>query len=448
MRRSQVVFVAVLTALLILPAVAEAKVRTQVLRSGPYQLGGYCTEFVEKSVERPRLSGYVTKMHASLVDGRGRRVNIDSGMLHHVFFNNLDVPRVKGNCNSQPPEVFYGTGEENQSLDLPAGYGYRLRKSDDWEMSGMLMSHRYSEKPVYIRYEVTVDTARRTPVRPLWVRANGCGSSSSYHVRGGGSPGTMDDRVFNWKVPITGRIVAAGGHLHGGSKNLQMRQPACGNRVLYDNKPFYAPADDLLYTIAPRLHEAGPVQTSWFKSRTGIPVTKGETLNLHGLYDAEHARASVMSITHVYVAPTKKAPPAGCSPLPKDAKQSGPKPGLRASAPYQPIPLYKFNRRHWPVELAEPEGRTRRLPDNGTVSLRAFQFSPAKVEIKAGSTIRWRFGDVAEHNITFASGPRAGAGQDGHKGQTTTTQFTTPGRYQFFCYLHPMTMRQQVTVTP
>lgn len=446
-RRSQVVLVAVLATLLVLPAVADAKLRTQVLRSGPFKLGNYRTEYLKQSVERPRFSGYVTKMHASLVDARGRKVTIADGMLHHVFFNNLDVLRVKGNCAARIPEVFYGTGEENQSLDLPAGYGYRLRKTDRWQMSGMLMSHRYAERKVFVQYKVTVDSRPRTPVRPLWVRANGCGQSSSYHVRGGGSPGSLDDRVYRWKVPIGGRIVAAGGHLHAGSKALQMRQPGCANRVLFDNKPSFAPPDDLLYRVVPRLHEAGPVQTSWFSSRTGIPVAKGETLDLHGVYEAQHPRASVMAITHVYIAPSKQAP-VGCAPLPADAKQAAPKPGLRPSAPYQPLPLYTLDRRHRPVEMAEPEGPTTPLADGATVALRAFQFSPEKVVIKAGSTIRWRFGDVAEHNLSFASGPRAVAGQTQGRGTTSSTQFTTPGRYQLFCNLHPMTMREQITVVP
>lgn len=444
MRRT---LLALLAVLLAAPAAAHAKVRTEVFRAGPYTLGDYRTEMLKEPAARPRLSGFVTGMHARLVDSRGRRVRIDDGMLHHVFFKNLDVLRVKGNCTSRQPEVFYGTGEENQSLDLPPGYGYRLRPGDDWQLSGMLMSHRYRRKPVYIRYRVTVDTAPKTAVRPLWVRANGCGSSSSYHVRGGGARGEVHDQSYRWKVPVGGRIVAAGGHLHAGAIDLQMRQPACGNRVLFHNRPYFAPAGDLLYRVVPRLHEAGPVQTSWFSSRTGIPVAKGEQLDLHGFYEDEHARQSVMAITHVYLAPGDEEP-VGCPALPADARQAPPEPGLRESAPYQPIPLYRLNRRHVPVEIEEPPGPTVNLADNGTIALRSFQFMPEKVTIEAGATIRWRFDDVATHNLTFASGPRAVAGQQMSRGGRTSTQFTEPGRYQLFCYFHPMTMREQITVTP
>ncbi len=446
-RLTRLVLTLALAALLLVPAAASAKLRTETLRAGPYTLGGFRTQFLEESVPRPRTSGYVTRMHALLVDARGRRITIHDGMLHHVYFNNLDVLRTAGQCTSRQPEVFYGTGEENETLDLPAGYGYRLRRHDRWQMSGMLMSHRYSEKQVYVRYRVTVDTARRTAVRPLWVRANGCGRSSSYHVRGGGGPGSVDDRVNHWKVPIGGRIVASGGHLHAGSIDLVMRQPACGNRVLFDNKPSFAPADDLLYHVVPRLHEAGPIQTSWFTSKTGIPVAKGEVLDLHGLYSNQFPRQSVMAITHVYIAPERRAP-VGCAPLPADVHQTAPKAGERPSAPYQPIPLYTLDKHHKPVVMDEPPGPSVALADNAVVDLRSFAFTPEKVTIAAGSTLRWHFDDVATHNLTFASGPRAVAGQQLAKGGRTSTRFDTPGRYQLFCYLHPMTMHEQITVTP
>lgn len=449
MRWARLVAVAaVALAALLLPAAAGAEVRTFTLRSGPYQLGGYSTKTLRTSVPRPSLSGYVTKMHARLVDGRGRPVTVAKAMLHHVFFKNLDVERVKDACPKIPGETFYGTGEEDQALDLPDGYGYRLRKGDRWEMGAMLMGHRYRGHEVYVQYRVTVDTAERVAVRPLWVRATGCDFGSMYNVPGDGSPGSIHDRVYRWKVPITGRIVAAGGHLHAGSVNLQLRDPACGDRVLFDNRPSYAPASDLLYHVSPRLHEAGPIQTSWFSSPTGIPILKGQVLDLHGLYENDHARQSVMSITHLYVAPAARGP-AGCPPLPADARQAAPGPGQRPSVPYQSIPLYRLDRRHRTVELAEPEGPSTPLADGATIALRAFQFRPEKVTIRAGSTINWRFDDVAKHNLTLASGPVAVAGQQNfERGERTSTRFEVPGRYQFFCYLHPMTMHEQVDVVP
>jgi plastocyanin len=444
-----VILRAALVLALLLPATASAETHRFKLRVGPFPIGKYETEFLDQHVPTPKVKGFVTKMRARLVDGNGDRVLVNEAMLHHVFFRNLDRLRVKGNCPTQLPEVFYGTGEEDEALDLPEGYGYRLRGKDRWEMHGMLMSHRYRPGHVYVQYSGKVDTDPDLQnVRPLWVRANGCGQVSSYHVNGGGAKGAVDDRVYHWRVPLTGRIVAAGGHLHAGSINLELRDPACGDRVLYDNRPFFAPADDLFYTVYPRLHEVGPVQTSWFQSREGIPIAKGQRLDLHGLYERQYARPSVMAITHIYVAPGGPKP-VGCPELPGDRRQQPMKRGLRPSAPYQHIPLYKLNRRHLPVELDEPEGPVTNMFAGGAIDMRAYRFQPTeKVVVKAGATVRWRWRDRALHNLTMASGPQALGGQLLGKGGRVTTQFTVPGRYQFFCYLHPMTMREQVDVVP
>jgi plastocyanin len=387
-------------------------------------------------------------MHAQLVDGRGRKVTIHQGMLHHVFFRNRSVLRVPGHCTARQPEVFYSTGEENETLRMPPGYGYRLRPHDRWQLSAMLMSHSLRAKRVWIRYTVRVSRdPRLRRVRPLWVRANGCGQASSYGVRGGGAPGSVDDRVYHWRVPITGRIVAAGGHLHAGSTGLQLRQPSCGDRLIYDNVPHYAPADALVYTVRPVLHEAGPVNTAWWSSPTGVPVHEGDTLDVHGLYDGEHARGAVMAITHVYIAPDDHAP-SGCPPLPADARTTPAPPGTRASAPYQPIPLWRLDARGRPVRLDQPEAPAVPVANGTTVALRTSGFSLPNLVVRAGDTLRWEFADNAPHNLTFASGPSLIGGENGTKGQEVQTRFDTPGRYQLFCYLHPMTMREQVTVVP
>lgn len=447
MRRLPVILIALIAASAVSAGPASAAEQRFKLRAGPYEIGRYETSFPSEEIPTPKVKGFVTDLRARMVDSRGRVVQIDDAMLHHVFFNNLSRRRYPGNCSGRPPEVFYGTGEENQSMDLPEGYGYRLRRNDRWKLTAMLMSHRYRPGKVYIEYSGTVDTNKSlTAVRPFWVRANGCGSDTAYHVRGGGGPGSVDDRVFPWKVPMTGRIVASGGHLHAGAINLELRDPACGDRVLLDNRPFYAPANDLVYNVVPFLHEAGPVQTSWFKSAQGIPVTKGQVLNLHGLYENQYARQSVMSITHIYIAPTTSVPP-GCPPIPADAQSKMASPGLRTSAPYKPIPLYSLDERHLPVAIAEPPGAATPLPDGATIELKAYRFQPSeKVVIKAGSTINWRFADKAVHNLTLASGPRAVAGQELSGGARSSTQFTTRGRYQLFCYLHPMTMHLQIDV--
>jgi plastocyanin len=120
------------------------------------------------------------------------------------------------------------------------------------------------------------------------------------------------------------------------------------------------------------------------------------------------------------------------------------RPGLRTSAPHQRVPFYELRARR-AVELARPEGpvvRTRRI------DLAAFRFQPARVRVRAGARITFRFRDEAAHNLTFASGPRAVGGQTHTDGHRVTARLGVPGRYRLFCNLHPMTMHEQIDVVP
>ena len=432
---------------LVLPAAAAGSERTYTVRAGPFRVANFESRFLNRPARTPAVTGWVTRMHARLVDGRGRSIALRRVMLHHVFFRNRSRARLRGTCGERPDETFYGTGEENQSLNLPRGYGYRVRRRDRWWIGGMIMSHSLAARRVYVEYRVRVETRPRRPVRPLWVRASGCGRHASYGIRGGGLPGSLDERVEHWRVPVSGRIVAAGGHLHAGAVDLRMTQPACGGRLLFHHRPAFGAPDHRVYRARPVLHEVGPIATSAFSSATGLPVRKGEVLDLRALYDADRPRPGVMAITHIYLAPDRKVV-AGCGAAPADARQTPPPAGARAAAPWIPTPLWSLDDRHRPVVLPEPPGPPRELGDGATIALRENRFSPESVVIRQGDRLRWQFHDAGPHNLTFANGPRAVAGQTLRRGGTTETQFDVVGRYQLFCYLHPMTMHEQVTVLP
>ena len=184
----------------------------------------------------------------------------------------------------------------------------------------MLMSHSIEAFNVYIRYRVTVETDRRlTPVHAFWVRANGCSPTVSYPIYGGGAPGSTDLRRYDWTAPYNGRIVAVGGHLHGGAEDMWLSQPRCGDRRLLDTRPFFGQPDHLYYRVRPILHEPGPMDTHYFLSKTGVAIRKGEKIRLTGAYDASQPHPRVMSIMHVYLARDPR-PPKGCAPLPGDVR--------------------------------------------------------------------------------------------------------------------------------
>ena len=452
MSRSALLAAAAVALLLLCGAApAGAATKTYRLHSGPVDIGGFATKLPKVRIPAPRVDGYVTGMQTRLVDRRGRRVSIRDVMLHHIVFLNDGDGRqraMRGSCEGRFGEPFYGTGEEHQQLVLPRGYGYHVHRRDRWRMQTMLMSHSLRSERVYVQYDVTVVTGRRMRnVRPFWIRANGCASNHpSYTVEGGGPPGSTTTRTFHWKVPMTGRIVAATGHLHGGARNMTLDEPSCQNRTLFDTRPLYAPPDDIVYTLRPILHEPGPIATRHFLSEDGIPVRKGEILDLHGLYDGRYPRARVMSVMHLYIVPTGHLGPR-CAPLPPDRRQFWLRTKGTTEPPYEPVPL----------NMLQPDGSIKAVDElpgpvtevsgpTADVAVQGGRFTPSRISIPVGTRLTWRFGDAEAHNVLFASGPRVVGTPTRRRGQSDTRTFNLAGRYQLFCYLHPVTMQQEVIV--
>ena len=71
-----------------------------------------------------------------------------------------------------------------------------------------------------------------------------------------------------------------------------------------------------------------------------------------------------------------------------------------------------------------------------TVSIDNFSFGPQTLTVKAGSTVTWTNKDDIPHGIgaTNNAFPKSKA-LDTDDSYSFT--FTTPGTYQYFCYLHP-----------
>ena len=89
-------------------------------------------------------------------------------------------------------------------------------------------------------------------------------------------------------------------------------------------------------------------------------------------------------------------------------------------------------------------------PDTGaggasgvTVSIKDFAFSPAKLEIDAGTTVTWTNEDSAPHTVTSTEGDDLDApvtdlfdsGQM-QQGATFSYTFEEPGNYDYVCTLH------------
>ncbi len=71
-----------------------------------------------------------------------------------------------------------------------------------------------------------------------------------------------------------------------------------------------------------------------------------------------------------------------------------------------------------------------------TVSIDNFTFTPPTVTVKAGTTVTWSNKDDIPHGIASANNAFAKSKALDTDDSYSFT-FTTPGTYQYFCYIHP-----------
>jgi plastocyanin len=330
---------------------------------------------------------------------------------------------------------------------LPRGYGYPTRASDNWGLTAMVMNHRLRADKAFIEYKVTYDTDPAIkPVKPIWMDVENCRSDPVYDVPGGKPRGAVHRRTSTWTAPEPGRLVAGGGHVHGGAKSLRLSQPACGDRTLYTSRPLWGKRDHPFYRVKPVLHEPGPVSMSGTLTEQGYPLAKGEEVKLTSSYDAELPHTRVMGISVNYFAPDPTVTEQ-CGAPPTDAvtAQMRPQPG-RKKTPRVTVPLTGLNRKGKAVHVEKPRGRTRRGGRTNVVAVRDFAFAKPNLRVPRGARVRWAFGPQTLHNVTLASGPRGFSSPNLSLGRTYEKRLTKRGTYKLFCGLHPVSMTQRIVV--
>ncbi|HET9256773.1 MAG TPA: cupredoxin family copper-binding protein [Pseudonocardiaceae bacterium] len=80
-----------------------------------------------------------------------------------------------------------------------------------------------------------------------------------------------------------------------------------------------------------------------------------------------------------------------------------------------------------------------------TVAIQNFAFAPGTVTVKAGTTVTWTNQDQDPHTVSAMNG--SFHSQTLSTGQSYRHTFTTPGRFDYLCTIHPF-MTATVVVTP
>jgi plastocyanin len=341
-------------------------------------------------------------------------------------------------------ERFYAAGEERAKMALPPGYGYPIARNDDWLVTYMFMNHRSKTDSAYIGYRVTVDTQPgMTPVEPYWLDVENCKVDPVYDVAGGKRKGSRSVKRMSWTVPKAGRLVGAGGHVHGGGQELALTRPGCQNREVYTSRPVWGGPRHPFYRVRPILHEPGPIHMTGFASAQGVPLAAGERVVLESRYDAALPHTRVMGIMIAFLAPDASVTqPCGARP---SNLASLPAPAGRRAAPRFVVPIVG-RRGGKAVNIDAPPGRRVSVGRRGTVEVGDLYFRRPNITMRAGGTLTWRFEGSNLHNVTLANGPRGFSSPNLSNGRAYSKKLTVPGTYQIFCGLHPVDMTATVKV--
>ena len=73
--------------------------------------------------------------------------------------------------------------------------------------------------------------------------------------------------------------------------------------------------------------------------------------------------------------------------------------------------------------------------EDATAKIDNFTFAPARLTVKAGTTVTWRNEDDIPH--TIASAARLFKSKALDTDDSFSFTFTEPGTYEYFCSLHP-----------
>src|SRR6266540_6582091 len=458
-------------------------------------IGGYeVRQWYPGNVPTPGVDGYITHMETDVIDDvTGEQVPISRLMLHHIVFLNLN--RQDSTCGGQGytgfdgrkgfgnfgPQRFYAAGEERAKMSMPPGYGYRTKADNNWAIVAMVMNHRSTADHALIHYEVTVDSSPLTPVTPYWFDVRDCHADPIYNIpsvaqkaknakngkggkasvaakrkKGKGHKGKRKrkkptatpttDATADYTFPVSGRLIAGAGHVHGGAIKETLTQPNCGNRQVAESDPTWGLADHPFYNVKPILHEPGPINMSAFRSTTGLPIHAGETIRLNSIYDDSQPHVRVMGILVAYFAPDPSVT-QNCGAVPSWEVLKTSQPGRTGPIPFT-IPLTGLDANGQATTINAPPGAIQNAGANTVIPVGDRFFGTQNVRVRQGSWLTWQFNGAELHNLTLANGP-LGIGTDNLDGGRTFTQkFGRPGTYRFFCALHPTQMQERVVVTP
>jgi hypothetical protein len=300
-----------------LPSPSGTPGHPATVRYGPFVLPPAGLEAAElslilTSVKKPCEDCYLTTIRPDLVYADGSRANYDTGpMLHHAVWYQIGTP--DATCDRVRGERFFASGNERTPIVFPNGFGVPVT-ANRWDMAVEIMNHAPAGQTVYVQLDVVHRPASdpdTLPLRPVWLDIANCGNSR-YAV-----PAGPHRASWRWASTVTGRVIAAGGHVHDGGvktvlNNATTAASMCTSWATYGRDPSYQGSVDSMSTCA------------WDRLGT---VRGGELLEIESYYDGAEPQTDVMGIMLAYIYPTSDLS-GGSEPPPSE-----PPPGSGSSPP-------------------------------------------------------------------------------------------------------------------
>jgi len=447
---------------------------------GPIRVnaGQNMIQFAVGKVPKPKVDGWIVAITPNLILPNNTVPPVDVLHLHHAVWINQS----RRDSTSGGGERFFAVGEEKTKLELPSGYGYKYRASDQWVISYMI--HDLVAQPFNVRitYDITFIPAKNnkkppTSVIPIWMDVQ---NGSVYPVfdvhRGSGTNGqfTYPDPANNpypgkrkntYKLPTAGTFVAAGGHLHSGGlwDDLYVDRGKKTAHVFRSTAKYFEPAGPVSWDVT--LGIAKPDYR--------LHVKAGDTLRTTTTYDSTRSWYEGMGIMVAWFAPKSTK---GIDPFVIKAAN------MQVRYTHGHLPENNNHGGNPDPSLVDPST----LPDGpitSNITINYYQYSAGDLSnatsiptVHQGQSIRFRNTDAPGsgygtwHTITDCALPcnlstgiaypladalsEFDSGQLGNAGAPTAGTLTwdtptdlPPGTYAYWCRVHPF-MRGAFRVVP
>jgi hypothetical protein len=260
------------------------------------------------NLPKPCDNCFVTAVEPNLVDAAGKRADMTSGvMLHHAVIaapGQEDVTCGRNGIGAIGRRLF-ASGDERTPIAMPEGFGYRVDPGP-WVGLFELMNMGTTPQVVFFQavvHHVPASTPGMKPITPVWLDEDNC-YTSVYSVPKGKSA-----TPWSWTSTLTGRIVAAGGHVHAGGvgltlDNATLHQRVCSSRAGYGSGALEG-------------HVTSMSTCSW--DSLGA-LRAGDKLVMTSIYDSPKAQDDVMGIMLLAVYETNDV--SGGTPAPASMRRT------------------------------------------------------------------------------------------------------------------------------